>query len=80
MTAILVVRADAPAQVTQMEATLDGKDTLSWCGFGASLEGQFFDVVLLANADRTPDAVDWVAREVTSHLAEGGRYQWRDKT
>ena len=63
MTDILVVRADGPPEVTQREQGLNG-DTLSWCAPGIDLGEHTFDLVLLANKDRTPDMVVWVGAEV----------------
>ena len=79
MTDILVVRADGPTEVTQREMGLNG-DTLSWCAPGASLVDQYFDLILLANKDRTPEMVEWVGQNVTGAVNAGGRYQWRDES
>jgi hypothetical protein len=79
-TTILVVRADGPDQPTLLEQSLDQTGVLYWCKPGADLGDARYNIVLLANADRTPDMVDWVASEVTTHMALGGRYQWRDRS
>lgn len=79
MTDILVVRADGPPEVTQREMGLNG-DTLSWCAPGVDLGLHAFDLVLLANKDRTEDMVIWVSAEVVPRVNPGGRYQWRDET
>lgn len=77
MTAVLVVRADAPGVVTRLEDGLNGS-TLDWCSPGAPLLGQSWDLILLANKDRTTEMVDWVADEVRISVKPGGKYQWRD--
>jgi hypothetical protein len=77
VTDVLVVRSDAPLTVTRLEDGLNG-DTLSWCAPGASLVDQYFDLILLANKDRSPEMVEWVGQNVTGAVNAGGRYQWRD--
>jgi len=76
--AVLVVVDAAPETLTRMEDGLNGS-SLDWCRPLADLGEGTWDLVLLSNAARTPDMVDWVAREVKDRVREGGKYQWRDK-
>ncbi len=75
--AVLVVVADGPADVTRREDSLGGS-SMDWCAPGADLGEGSWDLVLLANSARSPEMVEWVAREVPGRVRDGGRYQWRD--
>jgi hypothetical protein len=76
--AVLVVVADGPADVTRREDSLNGS-TMDWCAPGADLGVGSWDLILLSNEARSPDMVDWVAREVGRRVRPGGKYQWRDQ-
>ena len=74
---VLVVVADGPQQVTRREDALNGS-TMDWCAPGADLGERKWDLVLLSNAARSPEMVDWVSKTVGPAVNPGGKYQWRD--
>ena len=75
--AVLVVVADGPKDVTRREDALNGS-TMDWCSPLADLGERKWDLILLSNAARSPEMVDWVASTVGPAVKAGGKYQWRD--